>query len=474
VDDAVSLQALYRDSRAKERELGALVNGGDPTALAGWPRVPPPDPATDRFAVVFAGGMHSFAACVHSWTANVVDASGGKVDFYFHVWGDELAHVNSTKARWARQLAKGHPSTKAYVEESFSHHLKLLEHDEPRLAGGTSWIGDIEATFDKPGLRGAARPFRTGAGYSQWRKIFLGFELVKASGVKYAVLLKARPDVTVLYPLDFRTMQRDLGQRASAQRAKGHWFAMPERTFQVVVDHFAMGTPEAMYSFAAKPLPYTQACCEGYVWRNLVMRGFARTDEVNGEDFNDTSALQTLANAREQIQPRPEQWGVVPAHARGHSDAHARWAPLILTSNALHVTGDFACTRPPKHAGGGAQACVPLYRTKFAYVFKARSEAWLGTGALCLRYTNDGTNTGAFMVAAGLAHDAPDAEAVYGNGPCVIAPTLAAAFESAKAWLATLDERDREKLVSTRERRRRRLQGKSLLAWAKTSILQRI
>jgi len=263
-------QALYRDSRAKEREIIASVNGGDPTALPEWTPVPPPNAASDRFAVVFAGGMHSFAACVHSWTSNVVEASGGNVDFYFHVWGDELTHVNSTKAQWARKLAKEHPSTKAYVEESFQMHLKLLERDEPKVEGGTSWIGDIEATFDKPGQRGAARPFRTGAGYSQWRKVFLGFELVKASGVQYAVLLKARPDITLLYPMDFRAMQRDFGGRPSAKLAKGHWLAMPERTFQVVVDHFAMGTPQAMYKYAAKPLPYTQACCEGYVWRNLV------------------------------------------------------------------------------------------------------------------------------------------------------------------------------------------------------------
>lgn len=192
------------------------------------------------------------------------------------------------------------------------------------------------------------------------------------------------------------------------------------------------------------------------------MRGFARTEQMNREDINDTATLQRLANEHDKIQPRPEQWSVVPSKVRGLSDSYRTWAPMILTTNILHTTGDNACTRPPKLPGGGSQACVPLYRTKFAYVFKARVEAWLGSGALCLRYSNEGTTTGKFLVTAGLADSAPDAEKTYGNAPCVRAPTLSAAFNSATDWLSTLSSHDREKLTSTRggRRQRRRLQGR--------------
>jgi hypothetical protein len=188
------------------------------------------------------------------------------------------------------------------------------------------------------------------------------------------------------------------------------------------------------------------------------MRGFARTEQMNREDINDTTTLQKIASEHEKIQPRPEQWSIVPSKIRGFSESNQMWAPLILTTNILHTTGDPACTRPPHLPGGGAQACVPLYRTKFAYVFKARTEAWLGSGALCLRYSNEGTTTGVFMVDAGLAESASDAEKTYGNGPCVRASTLSAAFDSATAWLATLSAHERDQLTSTRGRRQRRLQ----------------
>ena len=41
---------------------------------------------------------------------------------------------------------------------------------------------------------------------------------------------------------------------------------------QVITDHFALGTPEAMYQYAAQPPPFMQSYGEGYVWRNLEQR----------------------------------------------------------------------------------------------------------------------------------------------------------------------------------------------------------
>ena len=355
---------LYGESRSKEREILGRLNEGDPTST--WPRAK--NNTDGRFAVVFAGGMHSFTSCYHSWTTNVVEASGGKVDFYFHVWGDELSHVNSTRSRTARHLAQSHPNTKAYVEEEFSKHFKLLDRDEPKLMGSSmSWIGEIEKNYDTPKLRPQGRPFRVGAGYSQWRKIYMGHELVRSSGVEYQLIVKARPDVMVLEPLDLRALLAHFQGRPSTSKAKGHFMVMPERTFQVVVDHFAIGTPEAMYEYAAKPLPYTEACCEGYVWRNLVMRGFARTDEVIAEDFSDVSLVRKEAQKNEGNGGGDrENWAVVPEAARGNP-----YSPILLHSNALHTTGEKVCLRPVGFpGGGGVQACVPLYRTRFAYVFK--------------------------------------------------------------------------------------------------------
>jgi hypothetical protein len=50
-------------------------------------------------------------------------------------------------------------------------------------------------------------------------------------------------------------------------------------------DHFAMGTQDAMFAYGSKPLPYTTACCEGYVHRNLDMRCFYRNRKIWEEEF---------------------------------------------------------------------------------------------------------------------------------------------------------------------------------------------
>ncbi len=74
---------LYNHSRHLEQELDAACTG-DPTV--NWPPSKPGGP----YALAFSGGMRSFLANFHSWQVNFIDASGGGVDLFFHVWGDDM------------------------------------------------------------------------------------------------------------------------------------------------------------------------------------------------------------------------------------------------------------------------------------------------------------------------------------------------------------------------------------------------
>ncbi len=40
-----------------------------------------------------------------------------------------------------------------------------------------------------------------------------------------------------------------------------------------------------MFAYGEKPLPFTLACCEGYVQRNIHMQCMARTHSVIEEEF---------------------------------------------------------------------------------------------------------------------------------------------------------------------------------------------
>jgi hypothetical protein len=111
-------------------------------------------------------------------------------------------------------------------------------------------------------------------------------ELVRRTGVEYSLVIRARPDHMLVRRLDLRAFAADFAARASVQRARGHFLAMPERyQGQQVTDHFALGTLSAVWAYAARPLPYTAACCEGFVQRNLEMRCFARDEAVLEEEF---------------------------------------------------------------------------------------------------------------------------------------------------------------------------------------------
>jgi len=113
-------------------------------------------------------------------------------------------------------------------------------------------------------------------------------------------------------PFDFRAFERDLSARAPTQRARGHFIAIPERSGQEISDHFAVGTPEAMYEYAAPPLPFTRDCCEvrrvGEVERALrdkereVVAGEARLSQLAAEVGKEKEAVSTLRSRLEGVE----------------------------------------------------------------------------------------------------------------------------------------------------------------------------
>jgi len=446
-------KALFNKTLQGGRERHKLCSDDilDPDPTAGWG----PAPKEGRFAVVLSGGMRTFASTYHVWRTNLVEASGGKlVDFFFHVWADEGLDRNSAEARWASHLARTDPHTRFFAEEPFALHAKLLELEGAHLAGesagaeGPSWVAEVMGTVKANQKLG--RPYNFGAGYSQWRKVFLGFEAVKSyaktHAVTYAMLVRARPDAVVLFPLDLRAVLAEFGSRPAAVRARGHFIAMPERSTQVVTDHWAMGTPEPMFDYARPPLPYTQNYGEGYVWQSLVQQCVARTLEAADEDFAATDkdlspsvAFLKDANAKGAVPVWTPLWQRVDPKFR----VDKPFAPRILNVNAASTIGAKHCLHP----AGGTSKCVPLYRTAFTYVFRAHSAAWFSAGALCIARTNEAVASGDLLVKSGLATARPDALATFGSGPCIEVPALAPAVAAAKAFLATVNDTDARELV---------------------------
>ena len=66
--------------------------------------------------------------------------------------------------------------------------------------------------------------------------------------------------------------------------------------FQQVSDHFAMGTKDVMFAYAEKPMPYTLACCEGYVARNLNLQCMARDQSVLEEEFGSAANVEEVSS----------------------------------------------------------------------------------------------------------------------------------------------------------------------------------
>jgi hypothetical protein len=57
--------------------------------------------------------------------------------------------------------------------------------------------------------------------------------MVRASGIDYSLVLRARPDHLFIEPLDLRAFGRDFWSRPRVRSARGHFLAVPERNFQV-------------------------------------------------------------------------------------------------------------------------------------------------------------------------------------------------------------------------------------------------
>mmetsp|Transcript_37419 Transcript_37419/g.74108 ORF Transcript_37419/g.74108 Transcript_37419/m.74108 type:complete len:526 (+) Transcript_37419:108-1685(+) len=435
---------LYRATVAKEAELEAQCSQ-DPTKK--WGQAP--NPSTGPYAVAFSGGMRNFVTIWYSWQKNLIEPSGGggkddkrKTPFhlYFHVWRDENSGRGSPLATRGKELAESLPYTKAYVEEPFHDHEALVHSDEPDWIAAvnssrTSWLSRAYSSSKRQA------PFVMGATFSQFRKVYLALQLVKGSGVAYSLVIRARPDHIFLAPMDLRHFGSDFAKRPSVKNARGHFLAVPERSPQLVTDQFAVGTLSAVSSYAEKPLPYTAACCEGYVERNLNLRCFSHSRSVLEEEFGDVPALlRALADSSSDgSQPDPQQrdWRLVPPQVKRAS----AYSPIMLSQRAVGALGVGKCATP----GGGG--CVPLYRTKYMYIHRIVTRAWLGAGVVCVGLMGDGFLSGPMLVRARIASGVDlEAGKKYGFGPCLKVPTLEQAWKLTTALLNSFTANEQQQL----------------------------
>jgi hypothetical protein len=197
-----------------------------------------------------------------------------------------------------------------------------------------------------------------------------------------------------------------------------------------------------MALYSVESFPFTETCCEGYVWRNLEMRCFARTESIISEEFKNLPALRKAVEKSAQKPGVRDDWDLVPAEFK----TDPVYSSQVLTSGMLYVLGKPACK-------GADSRCIPIFRPGYLYVFKASGAPWFATGTLCLRYSNEGTTTGKFLVKAGVAKARPDVDSSpVGDAPCVEMPSLAAAYNHSLAFLATLDPAVKKGLVNKRRR----------------------
>lgn len=133
-----------------------------------------------------------------------------------------------------------------------------------------------------------------------------------------------------------------------------------------------------------------------------------------------------------------QRWKVVPNSVRRNS-----LSPIILTQNMMNVLGKPACTR---HGGSGSK-CIPVYRTRHAFLFRANVAAWFTMGALCVRYANEGEQSANFMVDAGLGYHAHKANKRFRENPCIKMKSLAASWSAAHDYINSLDSSTRAYLI---------------------------
>jgi hypothetical protein len=154
---------LYREM---VRNQSDLLNecSSDPTSKWGTARANSDGP----FAIAFAGGLRNFFGTWPAMRTNLVEASGGNVDLYFHVWSGEHFTRSNFLMQKGRELAKSLPQTKGYIEERIFDYFTLLKAQEPkycdRCPTNEPWFYYPENSLD-------GSPFSISYTYSQWRKV---------------------------------------------------------------------------------------------------------------------------------------------------------------------------------------------------------------------------------------------------------------------------------------------------------------
>lgn len=236
------------------------------------------------------------------------------------------------------------------------------------------------------------------------------------------------------------------------------------------------------------------------------MRCFARSAAEVEDDSKDEQVFQQLAGKAES--ENRELWPIAPPSLRPN-----KYSPLLLVHGSVHHLGQQVChEKEVKTPDRVAQepGCIPIYRPRFAYVFKASVSAWFTAalltakttdvlpeedfksifqkrlpvhapsdpkaedavgfdgGVLCIQYTNEGEETGDFLLRAGIAtRRVSDFETRYRNKPCVVVPTLKKAALAAAAYVKTLPSEDQKGLL---QHWRRRLTAKSLRGCAENEV----
>ena len=415
-------KSTYRQARANETSLvrSWWKGGNAPAPARKWAS----PPSNGRFAVMFSGELRrNFIATFFSWASNVVQASGGAVDLYFDVWTHRLNPLSAA----SRDLARSHPNTKAYVEETFEEHDRGLHDDYP-------WL--FEALQTENGTKAFPKSH-----FGQMRKMWRAYKLVQASGIEYSLVVRGRPDATILQPLDLRSMHEEYSSYPSVRHANGHYIAIPERDpYSVITDVFAVGTMEAIAAFASPPLAFNQAVHEMFISDNLARHGFARSNRTILEEIKDPLKNYQSICCRMKPPDVPDgtpidlvdtQWELLPPDTRA-----GQFSPLMSSTSAYHPYGDGTCSRE------GA-ACIPMLRLRFTFVLYAELNPWFYSEALCFnkkvlfaKLINN------FLVAAGIgdsvssssvvatSHEANDENGYY----CLRVPALAEAHALSLAF----------------------------------------
>jgi len=356
-------KSTYRQARANETAIVTSWWRGNraPKPTKKWPM----PSSNGRFAVMLSGELRrNFVATFFSWTTNIVQASGGAVDLYFDVWSHRLNPLSAA----SRDLARSHPNTKAFVEETFEEHDRGLQEDNP-------WL--FEALKETNGQE----VFLKGH-FGQMRKMWRVYNLVRASGIQYTLVVRGRPDAAILEPLDLRLMHKEYSRYASVQDANGHYIAIPERDpYSVITDVFAVGTMEAIAAFASPPLAFNQAPHEIFISQNLARHGFARTNRTILEEIKDPLKNYQSVCCRMRPPDLPvgtpidlvdTPWEVLPAYTRA-----GNFSPLMSSTSAYHPFGDGTCS----HEGA---ACIPILRLRFTFALYIELKPWFYSGTTCI------------------------------------------------------------------------------------------